>query len=82
MADLLREQSSLNSGLSNINDELSIREKASRRARIYTQIESIKKELKEDREKCMKEFREEVSARVFTPCVFNFYSLTQQREYM
>lgn len=65
MADLLREQSSLNIGLSNINDELSIREKASRRARIYTQIESIKKELKEDREKCMKEFREEVSALVF-----------------
>lgn len=62
MADLLREQSSLNIGLSNINDELSIREKASRRARIYAQIESIKKELKEDREKCMKEFREEVSA--------------------
>lgn len=65
MADLLREQSSLNIGLSNINDELSIREKASRRARIYAQIESIKKELKEDREKCMKEFREEVSALVF-----------------
>lgn len=65
MADLLREQSSLNIGLSNINDELSIQEKASRRARIYVQIESIKKELKEDREKCMKEFREEVSALVF-----------------
>ena len=65
MADLLREQSSLNTGLSNINDELSIREKASRRARIYAQIESTKKELKEDREKCMKEFREEVGALVF-----------------
>ena len=60
MADLLREQSSLNIGLSNISDELSIRKKASRRARIYTHIESAKRELKEEREKCMREFREEV----------------------
>ena len=60
MADLLREQSSLNIGLSNISDELSIRKKASRRARIYSHIESAKRELKEEREKCMREFREEV----------------------
>ena len=60
MADLLREQSSLNIGLSNIGDELSIRKKASRRARIYSHIESAKKELKEEREKCVREFREEV----------------------
>ena len=61
MADLLREQSSLNIGLSNISDELSIRKKASRRARIYAQIDSVKKELKEEREKCITEFRKEVS---------------------
>ncbi|KAL9957681.1 hypothetical protein ACROYT_G034605 [Oculina patagonica] len=60
MADLLREQSSLNIGLSNISDELSIRKKASRRARIYAQIDSAKKELKEEREKCIKDFREEM----------------------
>ena len=60
MADLLREQSSLNIGLSNISDELTIRKKASRRARIYAHIESAKKELKEERGKCMREFREEV----------------------
>ena len=60
MADLLREQSSLNVGLSNIRDELSIRKKASRRARIYSHIESAKKELKDEREQCMREFREEV----------------------
>ena len=61
MADLLREQSSLNIGLSNISDELSIRKKASRRARIYAQIDTAKKELKEEREKCIQDFREEVS---------------------
>ena len=61
MADLLREQSSLNIGLSNISDELAIRKKASRRARIYAHIDSAKKELKEEREKCIREFREEVS---------------------
>ena len=60
MADLLREQSSLNIGLSNISDELAIRKKASRRARIYAHIDSAKKELKEEREKCIREFREEV----------------------
>ena len=60
MADLLREQSSLNTGLSNISDELAIRKKASHRARIYAHIDSAKKELKEEREKCMREFREEV----------------------
>jgi len=60
MADLLREQSSLNIGLSNISDELTLRKKASRRARIYAHIDSAKKELKEEREKCMREFREEV----------------------
>lgn len=60
MADLLREQSSLSIGLSNISDELAIRKKASRRARIYAHIESAKKELKEERGKCMREFREEV----------------------
>ncbi len=68
MADLLREQSSLNVGLSNISDELSIRKKASRRARIYAQIDSAKKELKEEREKCMKDFLEEVS--FIHACVF------------
>lgn len=60
MADLLREQSSLSIGLSNISDELAIRKKASRRARIYAHIESAKKELKDERGKCMREFREEV----------------------
>lgn len=60
MADLLREQSSLNIGLSNISDELAIRKKASRRARIYAHIENAKKELKEERGKCMREFREEI----------------------
>lgn len=60
MADLLREQSSLNIGLSNISDELSIRRKASGRARIYAHIESAKRELKEEREKCIREFREEI----------------------
>lgn len=68
MADLLREQSSLNIGLSNISDELSIRKKASRRARIYAQIDNAKKELKEEREKCIKDFREEVSFKHV--CVF------------
>jgi len=67
MADLLREQSSLNIGLSNISDELAIRKKASCRARIYAHIDSAKKELKEEREKCMREFREEVR---FTHVVF------------
>ena len=67
MADLLREQSSLNIGLSNISDELAIRKKASRRARIYAHIDSAKKELKEEREKCIREFREEVR---FTHVVF------------
>lgn len=60
MADLLREQSSLSIGLSNISDELSIRTKASRRARIYFNIERAKRELKEERERCIREFREEV----------------------
>ena len=67
MADLLREQSSLNIGLSDISDELAIRKKASRRARIYAHIDGAKKELKEEREKCMREFREEVR---FTHAVF------------
>ena len=67
MADLLREQSSLNIGLSNISDELAIRKKASRRARIYAHIDNAKKELKEEREKCIREFREEVR---FTHVVF------------
>ena len=60
MADLLIEQSSLNTGLSKIGDELSIRRKASRRARIHFHIENAKKELKEERERCLQEFREEV----------------------
>ncbi|KAJ7340111.1 hypothetical protein OS493_002837 [Desmophyllum pertusum] len=60
MADLLREQSSLTIGLSDISDELSIRKKASRRARICAHIDSVKKELKEEREKCVREFREEI----------------------
>ena len=70
MGDLLREQSSLNIGLSNISEELSIRRKASRRARICAHIEEAKKELKEDREKCMKEFREEVR-------IFEFFCMTR-----
>ena len=61
MADLLREQSSLSIGLSNISDEIAIHRKASRRARIYAHIDSAKKELKEEREKCIREFRKEVS---------------------
>lgn len=60
MADLLIEQSSLNTGLSKIGDELSIRRKASRRARIHFHIENAKKELKEERERCLQDFREEV----------------------
>ena len=60
MADLLREQSALNMGLSKISDELSIGKKASRRARIFFHIENAKKELKDEREKCVREFREEV----------------------
>lgn len=60
MADLLREQSSLNMGLSKISDELSIGKKASRRARIFFHIENAKKELKDEREKCVREFREEI----------------------
>ena len=60
MADLLIEQSSLNTGLSKIGDELSIRRKASRRARIHFHIENAKKELKDERERCLQEFREEV----------------------
>lgn len=60
MADLLREQSSLSTGLSKIGDELSIRRKASRRAKIHFHIENAKKELKEERERCLQEFREEV----------------------
>lgn len=72
MADLLREQSSLNIGLSNISDEIAIRKKASRRARIYAHIDSAKKELKEEREKCIREFREEVRfiRVVFFPLLF------------
>lgn len=60
MADLLREQSSLSNGLSNISDEVSIRTKASRRARVFFNIERAKRELKEERERCLREFREEI----------------------
>ncbi|XP_020632299.1 uncharacterized protein LOC110069165 isoform X2 [Orbicella faveolata] len=71
MADLLREQSSLNIGLSNISDELAIRKKASCRARIYAHIDSAKKELKEEREKCMREFREEAKDAVIEQLMKN-----------
>ncbi|KAK2554213.1 hypothetical protein P5673_024210 [Acropora cervicornis] len=60
MADLLREQSSLSNGLSNISDEVSIRTKASRRERVFFNIERAKRELKEERERCLREFREEI----------------------
>lgn len=68
MADLLREQSSLSNGLSNISDELSIRAKASRRARVFFNIERAKRELKEERERCLREFREEVRIYFFVVC--------------
>ena len=77
MADLLREQSSLSNGLSNISDEVSIRTKASRRARVFFNIERAKRELKEERERCLREFREEV--RIYFFRVYFIHEILHQK---